>query len=221
MRIRKRRRLLKNEFGSTLEDRSKQVFGLKSNDGLQADSGREEVRVFAMDEARFGLKTWNRRRWCPKGHRPPWTQKQKYQWLWLYAAVEPATGESFCMEMSYVDGDCFETFLWEMKKAYPEDPIVLVFDRAGSHRSGRPGGPVEWPRFFFRLGARSSIRSSGGLRNCAADFLTESSNPLKRFKRPSKRHFGPTGRTKPCFNASPDTDGGWRPSPHPDIEPAK
>lgn len=144
--IRKRRRLLKNEFGSTLETRSEQAFGLKniglkSNNGFLTDSDTEEVRVFAMDEARFGLKTFSWRRWCPEGHRPPWTQKQKYQWLWLYAAVEPATGESFCLEMSHVDGECFETFLWEMKKAYPEDPIVLVFDRAGSHRSGK----VQWP----------------------------------------------------------------------------
>lgn len=94
-----------------------------------------------MDEARFGLKSWNWRRWCPQGVRPPWIHKQKYQWLWLYAAVEPATGESFCLEMSHMDGDCFEAFLREMRNAYPDDRIVLVLDRAGSHRSG----DVDWP----------------------------------------------------------------------------
>ena len=95
-----------------------------------------------MDEARFGLKTWFRRRWCPSGFRPPWAFRDKYEWLWLYAAVEPATGESFCLYMPSLNGDCFEVFLQEMRRAYPEEEIVLVSDRAGSHTSGR----VEWPK---------------------------------------------------------------------------
>jgi hypothetical protein len=48
-----------------------------------------------MDEARLGLKVWFRRRWCPKGVRPPWIVEDRYEWLWLYAAIEPRTGESF------------------------------------------------------------------------------------------------------------------------------
>lgn len=94
-----------------------------------------------MDEARFGLKSWHRRRWCPEGHRPPRVHKKKYEWLWLYAAVEPATGESFCLEMSHLDGDCFEVFLQELKEKYPDEKIVLVMDRAGSHQNKS----VEWP----------------------------------------------------------------------------
>ena len=46
----------------------------------------------ALDEGRFGLKTWLRRRWCPLGDRPPWIVQEEYEWLWLYAAVEPTTG---------------------------------------------------------------------------------------------------------------------------------
>lgn len=95
-----------------------------------------------MDEARFGLKTWFRRRWCPSGFRPPWVFQDRYEWLWLYAAVEPATGESFCLYMPFLNGDCFEVFLQELGKAYAEsEEIVLVSDRAGSHTSGQ----VKWP----------------------------------------------------------------------------
>lgn len=106
-----------------------------------------------MDEARFGLKTWYHRRWCPKGHRPPRVHKKKYEWLWLYAAVEPATGESFCMYMSHLDGTCFEVFLRKLQEAYPEDQIVLVMDRAGSHQNKS----VEWPEDIrpLRLPPRS------------------------------------------------------------------
>ena len=111
-----------------------------------------------MDEARFGLKTWYHRRWCPKGHRPPRVHKKKYEWLWLYSAVEPASqkflrGESFCMYMSHLDGTCFEVFLEKLQEAYPEDQIVLVMDRAGSHQNKS----VEWPESVnaLRLPPRS------------------------------------------------------------------
>lgn len=67
--------------------------------------------------------------------------QDQYEWLWLYAAVEPSTGESFCLYMPRLDGDCFAAFLEAFKKAYPDDEIVLVSDRAGSHTSGR----VAWP----------------------------------------------------------------------------
>lgn len=94
-----------------------------------------------MDEARFGLKTWFRRRWCPFGFRPPWVFQDRYEWLWLYAAVEPKTGESFCLYLPRLDGLCFEVFLHELRQAYPDEELVLVTDRAGSHTSGQ----VNWP----------------------------------------------------------------------------
>lgn len=67
--------------------------------------------------------------------------QDRYEWLWLYAAVEPSTGESFCLYMPRLDGDCFAVFLEAFKKAYPDEEIVLVSDRAGSHTSTR----IEWP----------------------------------------------------------------------------
>lgn len=94
-----------------------------------------------MDEARFGLKVWHRRRWCPKGFRPPWVFRDKYEWLWLYAAVEPLTGESFFLYLPHLDGKCFEVFLQELGKEYPGEEIVVVLDGAPGHRSGE----VDWP----------------------------------------------------------------------------
>ena len=101
-----------------------------------------------MDEARFGLKTWFRRRWCPSGFRSPWPHpslprkgRHRYEWLWLYAAVEPATGESLTLYMPHLDGVCLQVFLEQLRQAFPEDPVLVVLDRAGSHVSGQ----VEWP----------------------------------------------------------------------------
>lgn len=86
----KRKALLKNNFGSHLQQVTTTV-------------DDRPLRVLALDEARFGLKSWHRRRWCPCGHRPPWVVQDRYEWFWLYAAVEPATGQSCCLYLPYLD----------------------------------------------------------------------------------------------------------------------
>jgi len=43
-------------------------------------SENKAVRVHSFDEARFGLINWHRRRYCPKGVRPPWSVERKYRW---------------------------------------------------------------------------------------------------------------------------------------------
>lgn len=99
------------------------------------------ARAMAVDQARFGLKTWFRRRWCPVGFRPPWVFQDRYEWLWLYAAVEPKTGESFTMYMPHLDHYCFGVFLEQLRAHYANDEIVLVSDRSGAHTSKQ----VYWP----------------------------------------------------------------------------
>jgi hypothetical protein len=49
----------------------------------------------AFDEARFGLINWHKKRYCPRGFRPPYVVHRAYEWTYLYAAVDPTTGESF------------------------------------------------------------------------------------------------------------------------------
>ncbi len=68
--------------------------------------------------------------------------QDKYQWFWLYTAVEPATGDSFSLYLPSLDGVCLQVFLEQLKAAYPDDALLLVMDRASSHRSTR----VTWPQ---------------------------------------------------------------------------
>jgi transposase len=90
----------------------------------------------AFDEARFGLINWHRRRrYCPKGFRPPYLVRRRYEWTYLYAAVEPATGESFCSYLPGMDGRCLETFLEHLGEAYRGHHLVVVLDNAPSHLS--------------------------------------------------------------------------------------
>ncbi len=62
-----------------------------------------------------------------------------WQWLfkafWLYGAVEPATGESFFLEFSHVDSDCYQRFLDEFSKAYPNSLNILQVDNGRFHKS--------------------------------------------------------------------------------------
>ncbi len=63
----------------------------------------------------------------------------KWQWLfkafWLYGAVEPATGESFFLEFSHVDTDCYQRFLDEFAQAYPNSLNILQVDNGRFHKS--------------------------------------------------------------------------------------
>ena len=59
--------------------------------------------------------------------------RRKYEWTWLYAALEPMTGESFCLYLPRLDGDCFEIFLSKLAQDYPDDLIVLFTDNAPAH----------------------------------------------------------------------------------------
>jgi transposase len=57
----------------------------------------------------------------------------RYQYLWFYGAVEPATGESFFLELPALDTKCFQAFLDEFSRAYPDTLNLLVLDGAPAH----------------------------------------------------------------------------------------
>jgi hypothetical protein len=63
----------------------------------------------------------------------------EWQWLfkafWLYGAVEPATGESFFLQFSHVDNDCFQIFLDEFAKVYPDSLNIMQVDNGRFHTS--------------------------------------------------------------------------------------
>ena len=91
--------------------------------------------MLAFDEARFGLINWHRRRYCPKGFRPPYIVRRSYKWTYLYAAVEPTTGETFCLYLPGMDSGCLQSFLEQLSEAYPHHHLLVVLDGAPSHRS--------------------------------------------------------------------------------------
>jgi hypothetical protein len=47
-----------------------------------------KVKIWMMDEARFGLHTKMRRLWARKGKRPVATRQIKYEWDCLYGSLD-------------------------------------------------------------------------------------------------------------------------------------
>ena len=43
------------------------------------------------------------------------------------------TGESFSLYLPRLDGDCFEVFLSELSRTYPDELILLIRDNAPAH----------------------------------------------------------------------------------------
>lgn len=106
------------------------------------------TQAWAFDEARFGLKVWFRRRWCPPGVRPPWIVADQYQWRWLYLALEPPSGTSFALLLPGTDTSCLQVFVdtWAAHVS-DHERIGVVLDNSGAHRSRR----VRWPEQLVPL----------------------------------------------------------------------
>lgn len=92
------------------------------------------IRYFAADESRFGLKTLVGRLITACGIKPIGSWQWVFKAFWLYGAVEPATGESFFWQFSHVDTVCYQRFLDEFSKAYPDSLNILQVDNGQFHK---------------------------------------------------------------------------------------
>ncbi|MEO1269618.1 MAG: IS630 family transposase [Myxococcota bacterium] len=99
------------------------------------------VRLWCQDESRFGLLPRPTRRVTSFGVKSLVHVAQKYEWLWLYGAVEIGTGCSFMAEFEGLNTDCFQAYLDEFAKAFPSEHHVFILDGAQAHRTKR----LIWP----------------------------------------------------------------------------
>jgi hypothetical protein len=95
------------------------------------------VRVFCHDESRLGLHLPVRRRLTSYGVKPVQVVEPLYESYWLYAAVEPTTGDAFWWELPCLDADCFTVFLHQFGHHYPESLNIVLLDQAPAHSAQR------------------------------------------------------------------------------------
>jgi transposase len=100
------------------------------------------VRVYFMDEGRFGQQGTTTRVWAPTGSRPTAVKQTRYEWLYLFAAVEPATGASVALQTPSANTETMNVFLRMLSEELePKDHAVLIMDGAGWHKAKRLAVP--------------------------------------------------------------------------------
>jgi len=92
------------------------------------------VRCFFHDEARLALGAPSaRRRVTARGVRPIQLVLPRARHLWIYGAVDPASGDSLFLELPTLDAPCFQAFLDEFSRAFAGTLNLLVVDGARAH----------------------------------------------------------------------------------------
>lgn len=92
------------------------------------------IEVWFQDEARFGQQGTLTKVWAPKGSRPTAVKQTEYEWVYLFAAVNPMTGDSSAMLAPTVNTDYMNEHLRFIgKQAGKDKHVVLVLDQAGWH----------------------------------------------------------------------------------------
>jgi hypothetical protein len=87
-----------------------------------------------MDEARVGQKGRLCHRWWLRGRRPPGRRDRRFEWAYLFAAVEPGAGADVALVPPEATTAAMDLFLVEFAAGLPGDVhAVLVLDRAGWH----------------------------------------------------------------------------------------
>ena len=94
-----------------------------------------EIRLFAQDESRFGLLPVLRRRITLKGVKPVQPIQHVFENYYLYGAIEPKSGNSFFLEMPYLNSDCFQIFLDQISLHFPDTLNILILDNGAFHKA--------------------------------------------------------------------------------------
>ena len=102
---------------------------------------KSRFALVAQDECRFGLQRLMGRLITACGVKPIGRWHWLFQAFWLYGAVEAATGESFFLQFSHFDTDCYQRFWDEFSQAYADSLNILQVDNGRFHTSKKLNVP--------------------------------------------------------------------------------
>ena len=103
-----------------------------------------KVRLWVVDEHRYGLIGVIRKVWSLRGVKPTAPWHAKYQWGYLYSALEVAgEGAAEALFTPSVNLDWSGAFLDQLAAADPASHHIVIWDGAGWHQTGPgPGVPA-------------------------------------------------------------------------------
>lgn len=91
------------------------------------------LKLWMMDEARFGLHTEVRRLWALRGQRPVVTRQIKYQWDYLYGSLDIIGGAAHFCQIPNVNQGWDRIYLENLAASDTEAIHVVIRDQAGFH----------------------------------------------------------------------------------------
>ena len=100
----------------------------------EASAGAERVRLWVLDEHRYGLLPVIRRCWSLRGVRVHAPYATRYQWGYLHEAME--VDGDHRMELLFtpsVDQDTHALFLRQIGETDPQARHIIIADQAGFH----------------------------------------------------------------------------------------
>src|ERR1019366_2685975 len=101
------------------------------------------VKIWVADESRFGLHTHSRRCWALRGQRVVLAREQRYEWEYVYGAVEVVEGLAQFRYVPSVTLELSRGFLQQIADSDPQAEHVVIWDQAGFHpRPGAVGVPA-------------------------------------------------------------------------------
>ena len=119
-------------------------FWVKDKPERSGDSQPKAARrASATRQSRFGLHTVVRHCWGLRGQRVIKPFQQRFDWEYLYGAVDILSGEPVFCHMPTVSCEAVWTFLGELVQTDPGAHHVILWDGAGFHQPP-PAGEEEW-----------------------------------------------------------------------------
>jgi len=91
------------------------------------------VKIWVADESRFGLHTQSRRCWALRGQRVVLAREQRYQWEYVYGAVEVVEGLAQFQFLPSVSLALSRGFLQQIAQSDAQAEHVVIWDQAGFH----------------------------------------------------------------------------------------
>ena len=101
---------------------------------VAGENPQKPVRIWVLDEHRYGLLPVIRRVWAKRGVRVHAPYKTNYKWGYLHEALEVDGKHS--VELLFtptVNQDVHAVFLKQIAESDPESMHVLIMDQAGFH----------------------------------------------------------------------------------------
>lgn len=106
------------------------------------------IKLWAEDEARFGRMNNPKRCWAPPRTRPIVQLQRIREFIYVFAATCPWTGETYSLILPLCDTNAMQLFLNKFAEEYHDYKNIIVVDQAAWHKTKKLL-PIDNVRFIY------------------------------------------------------------------------